>query len=69
MLKITQKCFVDNDTKIAYCDVKIIDHSTGHDYDVKFDVFTKKRFNNYLRKLGFVVGSVNEIPPDKVLEI
>lgn len=69
MLRISQKCFVDNDTKIAYCDVKIIDFSTGFEYNVKFDNETKKRFNYYLRKLGFVVGSVNDYPPEKILEI
>jgi len=67
MIKLEQKTAVIDGKKIAYVDARIVDGK--HDYPLRFDDKTKKRWNQFLRAKGFLVGEVTEDAPAKVVEM
>lgn len=69
MLKLRQKVADIDGKKIAYVETVIDDGKFT--YRCNFDEKTKKRYNIYLKNLGFKVGVVaeGENVPDKVMTI
>lgn len=68
MLKLTQKSYKTDDGKlVAYVETCI--NIDNYSYNVKFDEKTKKRFNTFARKNGFVVGVVDKEPTPHTKEV
>ena len=64
---LTQKTAVLDGKKIAYVECTLNDGK--YTYKVMFDKQTKKRYNAYVRSLGFEVGEVTAEPAEKTLEV
>lgn len=67
MLKLTQKHTEIEGKVIAYVETTL--NIDGYTYTVRFDERTKKRFNTYARKNGFVIGAVDTPPPSLAKEV
>ena len=66
-VKLTQKVTTLDNKKIAYVECALVDGK--YTYKVMFDKQTKKRYNAYVRSLGFEVGEVTAEPAEKTLEV